>query len=245
MKKLYPLLLVVLYYNCTHAQIEPLLYDVQWYLYEMKVNETIYHPPTNDELTSVPLTFSEVSDHFTTSVCNSLFGDIEAVDPFTSFQFLNGLNQTLIECNNPVNSIFEGVYFNFFLDNLLETFTYSIIIVDNNDEGLYLTLNLPNGDYAEYADKVLGVQDFIGKQKIVYPNPFQNTLYVKSENDQEEFLDIEIISALGQTVFKETYINHAITKLELENLSEGIYYLILSEESGVQQIIHLIKKNYE
>ena len=51
------------------------LFENNWYLYELVINEENFIPPSNDELENIVLYFIEGNDRFETIVCSYLAGD--------------------------------------------------------------------------------------------------------------------------------------------------------------------------
>ena len=72
----------------------------------------------------------------------------------------------------------------------------------------------------------------------VYPNPFQQTVTVKIEN--EEASSYEIYNCLGELI-KTGLINKSELLLDLGSNAEGIYYLILRKEDKIVLNHKLIK----
>jgi Leucine-rich repeat (LRR) protein len=66
----------------------------------------------------------------------------------------------------------------------------------------------------------------------IYPNPFSDFIYIKSDKIIGE--NIEIVNSIGQTVLKEKITS---TKINLSRLAKGIYYLKLSSKNNVLKII--------
>jgi len=83
-----------------------------------------------------------------------------------------------------------------------------------------------------YTNKVLGLEDFeIKNEVIVYPNPSSEIINVHSQNNIKS---VTIYAMDGRSVI--TYINPLPTnesKLNVSNLSVGIYNLKINTEKGV------------
>lgn len=79
----------------------------------------------------------------------------------------------------------------------------------------------------------------------VYPNPFMNKIYIKVQEDLD-YVVAEIHDLTGNLVVRRDYTfleSGGIIELNLEEfgLSEGMYYLHLYADNGINQIIKLIK----
>ncbi len=76
----------------------------------------------------------------------------------------------------------------------------------------------------------------------IFPNPFSDEIYIKINDDVNEY-SIKIFSLLEQEVYQNTNIQSSNFKLNLKNLPEGIYYLIISsKENNVYKKIILCQK---
>lgn len=113
----------------------------------------------------------------------------------------------------------------------------SHICVDNiNSEIQHLTMQVgPN--YCSYTnvniDPVcsLSVNELSKNYFEIYPNPFSDFIFIKSDKIIGE--DIEIINSVGQTVLKKKITS---TKIDLSKLTKGIYYLKLSSKNNILKI---------
>ncbi|AWM12803.1 hypothetical protein DI487_02225 [Flavobacterium sediminis] len=76
---------------------------------------------------------------------------------------------------------------------------------------------------------VLSAEDFERNDNFVmYPNPAQHTLYIKTKTDKE----LVIINQLGQTVKKFKALSSIENTINISNLSEGIYLIIDSSNNS-------------
>ncbi|MCO6173930.1 T9SS type A sorting domain-containing protein, partial [Flavobacterium sp. NRK F10] len=82
---------------------------------------------------------------------------------------------------------------------------------------------------------VLSAEDFERNDNFVmYPNPAQHTLYIKTKTDKE----LVIINQLGQTVKKFKALSSIENTINISNLSEGIYLIIdIHNSSKGQKLI--------
>lgn len=81
----------------------------------------------------------------------------------------------------------------------------------------------------------------------VYPNPFMNKIYIQVQKDLD-YVVAEIHNLTGSLIVRRDYTfveSGGIIELNLEEfgLSEGMYYLHLYADSGINQIIKLIKNH--
>jgi len=87
---------------------------------------------------------------------------------------------------------------------------------------------------------ILGIEDIDFNHIIkLYPNPFKN--FVTIENDNLDLNEVLIISPLGQEVKSISIKNLPSQKIDLSNLSEGIYLMKISSKNGRSTIRKIIK----
>jgi hypothetical protein len=72
----------------------------------------------------------------------------------------------------------------------------------------------------------------------VYPNPFSEYLYVKSMKPSDK-THIRIFNATGDIVFDKKFYTTSTCKLNLSQLSDGIYYLKI--DSDVKSSFKIVK----
>lgn len=81
--------------------------------------------------------------------------------------------------------------------------------------------------------------DEISKQNwIVYPNPTDNNVYINFQETIDQ-VDIEITTTIGQTVFKQSFINSDIIELSLGDVS-GVYFIRIQNKNK-EVILPLVK----
>ena len=67
----------------------------------------------------------------------------------------------------------------------------------------------------------------------VYPNPMNNTLYINGEVQ-----DVTIFNAVGQMVLFVENTN----EIDVENLSEGLYFVKISDMKGNSIVKKIVKR---
>lgn len=92
---------------------------------------------------------------------------------------------------------------------------------------------------------VLGVDDISGNEKTVgvYPNPVENTLYLKENNKGTagEISSFSILNSTGQLIKKTD--KNGKDGIDVSDLPNGVYYLQLKDKEGLKpQNIKFIKK---
>lgn len=133
--------------------------------------------------------------------------------------------------------------------NVFSPFTYSNGVALH--AGLFNAdshLDLYYGNFQETDDILffdpnsLGLLSFENSKIQVAPNPFENRLFIQSENVNLLNSDIHIYSLDGRLLFTTTMNESFIKEINLSSLSTGIYFLTISDKDQVLQSIKLIKK---
>lgn len=82
---------------------------------------------------------------------------------------------------------------------------------------------------------VNGLVETLWEQNAIYPNPFDNQLYI--ENKQTKIKSIEIFDLKGELKLKtEASKFENLISLQLAELNEGIYVIIMTDEKGMIQV---------
>ena len=76
-----------------------------------------------------------------------------------------------------------------------------------------------------------GIDDIVNNENIaIYPNPANEHFYIKINSNND--LAVNVFSIVGKLVFKTT-INKQLSEINIDNLSEGIYFVnIINEKTG-------------
>lgn len=215
------------------AQYNPLVRN-DWELLELVINnETVEVPASLGTLELFLFDIDVVL--FNTYVCNN-FESSPDYD-FNNQQFtLPSIDiSTTNNCDDPDNQTFEETYFNFYVSNGDAPFSYEITL----DDADYYSMVFTNaaGDQAIYGgERILSVHKFESFSVQVYPNPASEMLFITSEGTQITTLAIYTIN--GQQVASEENPSHL---LDVSTLSEGLYFLELTSETGNKTVQKFIK----
>jgi len=108
-----------------------------------------------------------------------------------------------------------------------KTFDYELGTDENDSPTLVVTDE--NGDQAIYGtESVLNITDFSENSFNVYPNPVSETLFISSENNTVEKLNVYSIN--GQLILS---VKSNTTQLNVSALSNGLYFVEGISENGV------------
>ncbi|MCF6306386.1 MAG: T9SS type A sorting domain-containing protein [Flavobacteriaceae bacterium] len=222
----------------SYSQAEELFYN-DWRLYSLNIDGQNYTPPSNEEISNVILSFNSDPENLITGVCSSFEGELVYNNTDVTFAFPNGISTTLIECENPDNSTFEVLYFNFFNDYIDFPFPYIVGHVDF-PEWWYLIIYNENGDSAEYEWYTLSTQDSFSVNFTLFPNPITNEFFISIDNTSEK-VNVTIYNILGEIILTEKNYQ-SNTSVDVQNLNSGIYFVSITDENGNTSIKRLIKK---
>ena len=200
-----------------------------WYLHIIQATDldTEYVVSEIDPSIQPFITISENLDFNGEGACNTFNGNYDHTG--TNLMNTINFNSTDNDCEIQVHNSFESSYFGF----MQGEFWYYI---DQDSDGLTLSLgNLLMG-YATFKNYPLSTSDFTLNNIIIYPNPVSDILYISSENTVSE--TITIYSLNGKKVVEDITETNSI---DVSTLSKGMYFIEISSESG-KSIKKLIKK---
>ena len=237
MKIIIFLLLFVMGFQC-YAQLGDSRFYSNFYLKAIQIDGETTTITSNDELNLIDFNFLEGSDNFVMSACR--IGEAAISPESFAFTLAPDFIWTGTVCQDPVNIEIEDTVFNFFQDNATETFSLSVGYFGTNDDDIFMTIGVPNGDNL-YFDTlpILSTESFVNKNAVVlFPNPVEDVLSISTSNDS--VLKIELFNALGNKVISQTMANS--TELSLARLTSGLYFVSIMDEAGNVQIKKIVKK---
>jgi len=75
-----------------------------------------------------------------------------------------------------------------------------------------------------------------------YPNPFSQTIQIRTQGMMNENLLLEIVDITGRTVLNQNIVANQTFDLS-PDLSNGVYYLLVTNKANVRQSIKIVKAN--
>ncbi|MFK5982691.1 MAG: T9SS type A sorting domain-containing protein [Flavobacteriaceae bacterium] len=235
----YVVILCCLVFSLKSFSQEEELYYYDWRLYGLNIDGQNYSPPSNGEVSDVILEFRNNPESLITNVCNNLEGELVYDNTNINFTFPNGTTTTLIECENPDNSTFEVLYFNFFNDNINTPFPYLVGHVDF-PEWWFLIIYNENGDYAEYEQYILSSNDNSILDFSLLPNPTETEFYISTTSKLGDY-SVLLYDITGKLILSEE--KRSLNKpINIQYLKTGIYFVSISDESGNVSVKKIIKK---
>ncbi|WP_026712105.1 T9SS type A sorting domain-containing protein [Flavobacterium filum] len=139
------------------------------------------------------------------------------------------------------------------LSNLLHSQTIDHILFEYDTAGNQIkryTIDLNTGRSTN--DFVKNTEDITKEDMILsdiyedisyYPNPVKETLFIKWENNDFEYVtSIKLNSLSGQSLKSFTNLKGSVTlNIPFENLPHGLYTLVLEYSNGKQKTLKIIK----
>ncbi len=91
------------------------------------------------------------------------------------------------------------------------------------------------------AFNVLGIGDYELQHIALFPNPIKNNLTITGIQNNSSVLNATLISITGKTIFKKQLTN-SDSKMNMQSLSTGIYFLDISTTDGTKKVFKVIKQ---
>src|SRR5690606_33239682 len=176
-----------------------------------------------------------------TIVCDSRGADISSFDDINSTFFVGLFVSLAEECMYTENQIFENLYFDDFLQWSEPSNTYHYLIAVGPENSKILTLTNSNNNQAIYSSESLNVQNFNKDQFLLYPNPVKNEIHLSSQNDLGT-LGIQIFNITGKLLNTVNVDFEKQASVDVSSLSNGIYFLKLTDKNGNIQVKKFIKE---
>ncbi len=108
------------------------------------------------------------------------------------------------------------------------------------DTGIYSLKIVSNAGCTSQSDTLqvhrVGIHNIEKLMVIVYPNPFENELVIKTK----EKVQITIYNSIGQDILK-TITNDNLIKINTAEWEQGVYFLEVAQSNGIKQVIKIIK----
>ena len=70
----------------------------------------------------------------------------------------------------------------------------------------------------------------------LFPNPFQGLINIQFINTQKSNLELIIFNSIGETIYKESALNHTgeyRTSINLARYSNSIYFIQIKTDNGI------------
>jgi len=244
---------IVEFYNTPHnLQLDDYIFDVYnaqgiWYLTGMVVDGTPY-PISYQDAYQTTITFSK-DGNFYSQIC----GEIVSKAAFTNggngdfYILCENLTFTSGNCQNPDLTVIEQQYYNFLQDlangNIATFQTYIASFGNSCSEINGIDLYDPaTNTWVFLADCVesLSTNSFNQQTITFYPNPVSETLYITIKN-HDQAVNTNLYNLNGKLI--QTYeLNASTQAIDVKNLTNGVYFLVLESENGSVMTKKFVKK---
>jgi N-acetylneuraminic acid mutarotase len=104
-------------------------------------------------------------------------------------------------------------------------------------------VSLPNFEFSnKFYKKVYSLNSFkdmdLESQNLIYPNPANSELTIDSKS---KIKTLKILNLLGQEITNNAILGENQSKIDLNNLQNGVYYIQIENENGLKQTEKLVK----
>lgn len=98
-------------------------------------------------------------------------------------------------------------------------------------------------DYISLPQKVreTSIENFENVSVTIFPNPTSNYVNIDIKNCDFSIKQIEVLDVYGKLIKKESFSGNS-GKIDMSNLSQGLYILIIREENNILNIHKIVKK---
>ncbi len=153
----------------------------------------------------------------------------------------------LINTNNPNHIYTELIQHGYGLlnvgaDSAVADYVYCPILELSDDTAMAGRLVVLDGEnhWKRYTNTPVGITDNLVEKIIVYPNPANNALWVQMPKNINYTL-LEVYDNVGRRVSSQT-ITDNIEKVDLSNLSAGIYSLVIYKQGNTPVRARFVKE---
>ncbi|MEH6763990.1 MAG: T9SS type A sorting domain-containing protein [Aequorivita antarctica] len=229
-------LLYLLLFNISAISFaqDPQLFENDWYLYEVMSSDegTLYDVSLISPSITPYLSISEDLSFNGEGACNSLSGVYEFLPPndLSPISFTATTN----DCGIQQHNFFENEYFGFISGGYWYTIT-------PENTGRVLTLANAIFGYAIFKSYPLSTSDFQKNEFLLYPNPAKDKLFLSATNPTEN-LKVKIFNIEGKLLSNQEIELQNQTSIDVSNLSSGMYFLNIEDESGKMEVKKFIKE---
>lgn len=229
-----------------HAQ-DPILFEHTWYLEKVFDGSDEYYIAdfTNYQATTE---FFEVENYIYVKLCD--FDWMTATPeylPNSSFTLSNfDYNVLAMDCDELhynldfpfIREKMFTVYFEWPEPvHFFNPFTYTFTQTGNE---AHLVIENTDGKKAYYNSYPLSIQDTQEQKLVVYPNPVQESLFINHLNSGESY-SAKVYNLNGDKLLQFN-LDGIQSEINLQNLRQGIYFLVIESGTGVKFTNKIIKK---
>ena len=194
-----------------------LFYDKPFVIYIININE----PPVEINLSNDSIKYDAEP--------GTLVGEFSTID-----EDINDTDHTYTFTSDEFVNSADSIYFNILDDSLLvamdldnEKLVYEFLVKSTDNGGLSLTEQfLINVIKAENIKLIKQLPGYIQ----IYPNPAKGYIIINPKEKQKTIEEIILINSQGEVVFSAYSLNTVNYNLDINDFSNGIYYLVIKLE---------------
>jgi hypothetical protein len=112
------------------------------------------------------------------------------------------------------------------------TYKYYVTAVFNNSQTGAWLCESPGSDTVTIQFPAVGISQITGGTIMIYPNPANDVVNVKSDFDISK---IDVLNFIGQTVYSTT-VNAKIVKINTSSLQAGVYFVRVTTSKGIRTV---------
>jgi hypothetical protein len=152
--------------------------------------------------------------------------------------------QVLQTLNNEQNLVTSNTYRYPFYPNINEWKTLNVSLEKFKGQTIQVRYSVysKGGNYF-YLDNILFTPQTNELNVVLYPNPVETELYIRSTFNQQKTLQIKIYNAIGQLIEQSSHYgnNYLEIKIPVDFLASALYFVCISD-GETQQIKRFIKQ---
>lgn len=228
MSKKLKILFLVLFASLSSYAQDPILFDTEWFLFELTVKGELIFIPDNGQIDDVTLDFVDVGLLYIVP-CNSYNCETDNFSN-TSFTIISAVVFDE-NCDLPATVLFEGIYIDGFFLLSTPNHIFDYVIEPGANNTLMLTITNEVGDVALYGNAQLGTHDFNISSVEIYPNPVKDILFISSTYNLKDFKGT-VFDISGKQILSLNKTDLNNKAIDVVKLKSGIYFIMLEDEQG-------------
>lgn len=124
-------------------------------------------------------------------------------------------------------------------ENSLSGLTRMRVLYSNETDPCSLDDNFVFGEVEDYCiillEKVTSTLDLGNKEMVAFPNPTNHSIRIEDTESTQFTFDVSLVNLVGEVVFQSQNYRTG-EEIDLSNLSNGVYFLMVETEEGIRKI---------
>lgn len=242
--------LVLSFFVQTKIQAQnPLLLDTNWYAAEIYLNGTTYQRPEPTFQSLIYFQYDSFQNQYVLNgsnpFCENFWGMSNVVfdeeQPLFAFEGEMVYFGGNICVEFPVLNLFAGVHGSIYVNNNAFTTSPYTFEVTQNEQGSGYQLVITNalGNWARYDNALLSAETPSTHYFSIYPNPTKDFLHLKASQNNA-LSKVQIFDLQGKKIY-ERKLDASEHVIDVKNFENGIYLIVLENQSGSVEMRKFIK----